>query len=217
MTSSEDSHNSLPDLDPKDVQTIFTMRLSGKIRDERYVRMVGMQDAVAAEELYLKELKAIFAAGRAAGLEIEKRTRVRADDLQAPIWAQAIALMHPAGTPDNERIRAFMGLPSLKKEAVGENAGISDLEEMAPGGIGFQISLAPAQDRINEAVASLGSRKGDRAQDIVADLTEALHARDLDLPAEDLQGIAAELARGEEVIVQVVTEDSGDGQAGGRW
>lgn len=219
MTSDEaHSHDSLPDLDRQDAQRIGIMRLAGKIKDEQHVRMSGLQSAVTAEKLYRKDQKTILAAGRAVGLPIEKRSTVRgADDPQAPVWSQAIALVHPEGTPDNTRMRAFMGLPPVLAPAA-ENEDADDLAPLAPGGVGFAVTLAPPEERINAAVASLGNRTGARIPDIVADLTEALHARELDLPAGDLNGIAAELARGEEVIIQVVTGDSGDSHSsGGRW
>lgn len=125
--------------------------------------------------------------------------------------------VHPEGTPDNERMRSFIGLTSLLPESESQDEDI-DVEDMGDGAVWFRIELAPAEDRINAAVASLGDRKGTHIEDIVADLTEALHARELDLSTGDLNGIAAELSRGEEVIVQVVTDDSDGGRLpGGPW
>lgn len=188
------------------------MRLAGKIKDERHIRLSGLEDAVTREKLYRKEQKRIAAVGKAAGLDVEKGAVMHGGDVddRAEAWAQAIALAHPEGTPDNERMRSFVGLSSLVKDSGArdlEDLVTEDMQILSGGGIELNVALRPAEERLNNAVASLGSRKGDPVDEIANSLRAALHARYVDLPEDDVKGISAELARGAEVVVQIISDD----------
>jgi hypothetical protein len=208
MTSdNENRHDSLEDLDPENLRRYRLARLAGKDQMERHIRMMGLEQTATLNKRYAKEQKLIAAAGREAGLDVKDRAVMRRgfEDPRAAAWAQAIALVHPEGTPDNDRMRSFIGLPAATP-GTSDPLIVQELDGPTASGIEYRIGLAGPEERINAAVTSLGDRTGDDDEEITADLQAALDRHLVGLDQEHIRSIAAELTRGEEVIVRFGTD-----------
>lgn len=209
MTPEDKQYSSLPELDPEKLRMYRLARLAGKHNDDLHLNILGLKETAALFKRYSKAQKHVAEVGRAAGLEVMDGASMSGpNDPRAAHMAQAIDMVYPAGTQDNARMRAFTRLPPVSSP---RGPVIAERRETKPGGVAYSIGLAPSGERINAAVASLGDRKGEPVDTIASDLRSALHVRFLDLPQEDIEAIAMELANGEEVVVQIVPDDQQSG------
>lgn len=89
----------------------------------------------------------------------------------------------------------------------------TEMRRRSDGGVEASISMNTrvlTANVINEAIRSLGSRKGDDTRAIAADLQSELNKRGTGLDAEPLAGISQLLADGEQVIVNIGSSDSSE-------
>ncbi|WP_181364985.1 hypothetical protein [Arthrobacter sp. HMWF013] len=208
----ENRHDRLEDLDPESLRRYRLARLAGNDQMERHIRMMGLEETATLAKRYAKEQKVIAGVGREAGLDVEDLAVMHRgdEDPRAAAWAQAIALEHPEGTPDNDRMRAFIGLPTATP---GTPSPLIVQEHDGPsaGAIEYRICLAAPEEGINAAVTSLGDRTGDDEEEITADLQAALHKHLVGLDLEHIRSIAVELTLGEEVVVRIVPDSEPTG------
>lgn len=215
-------HDRLPDYEPKRFRDFVNTRMvsDSTERFDYLIMMGGLKDVAKQYGHYEKAVAHVLTTGLAAGLPLERVRPPRGStDAEKLSLLEALALVHPAGTPDYVRLRDFMALPDSKeshpadvRDIAARPSGQFFRTEVLPdgkGGMEARITVderASKEARLNEAISALDDPAGRDPQIVAAELAAALHNVELTVDDDVLKSIAAELVNGEGVVVEITPQ-----------